>query len=90
MTTPQLRVERRTLGIYPYLFHAGSYYWPISADTVAALQSVVREAPAAFGDRLVAAVAPTRYLRHQLDVVLAGLDDREGEFRALQEALARL
>lgn len=90
MTTPQLRFERRTLGVYPYLFHAGAYYWPASLDTVAALKSSSTADPRSFEARLVDAVAPTRYLRHQLESVLAGLEDREAALRVLQESLAGL
>lgn len=89
MTTP-LRFERRTLGVYPYLFHAGAYYWPASLDAVAALKSSPTEDPQLFEARLLDAVAPTRYLRRQLESVLAGLEDRAAALRRLQESLAGL
>ena len=43
-----------------------------------------------FAARLTDAVGVTRYLRHQLDEVLARLDDRDAQLRAVQAAVAAL
>ena len=90
MTTPQLRLERRTTGVYPYLFHAGPYFWPITPEAVAEIKRHDNAPPSEFAARLIDAVGVTRYLRHQLDEVLARLDDRDAQLRAVQAAVAAL
>ncbi len=88
MTDPQLRIERRTAGIYPVLFHAGPYYWPVSDEALTRLAAQTSAAPEIFRAALMDAFAVTPYLRHQLATVLSGLDDRDAQLRALQTALA--
>ena len=90
MTTPQLRLERRVTGVYPYLFHAGPYYWPITPEAVAEITRHAHAPPSEFAARLADAVGVTRYLRRQLDEVLARLDDRDAQLRAVQAAVASL
>ncbi|MFZ5863528.1 MAG: hypothetical protein ACOYXR_11890 [Nitrospirota bacterium] len=87
MPTQQLRIERRAAGIYPVLFHAGPYYWPVSDEAVTRLAGQASAAPDAFCAALMDAVAVTPYLKHQLAAVLSGLDDRDAQLRALQAAL---
>jgi len=90
MTTPILRVEHRSMGIYPYLFYAGDYLWPISSETVETLKRHVDDSPEAFMKRMVETLTITKYLRHQLEAVLTGLADRDTELRTLQQALRAL
>lgn len=90
MTEPLLRFERRSMGIYPYLFHAGPFYWPVPQETVIALKASGHATPDAFLSALIAGVGLTPYLRHQLDTVLAGLDDRDAHLRAVQASLTTI
>jgi hypothetical protein len=87
MTDSPLRFERRSAGVYPVLFHAGPYYWPVTEDAVTLLKAHAHDPPDAFQKSLVDAVATTRYLRHQVEGVLAGLADREAQLRAAQQML---
>jgi hypothetical protein len=87
MNRPLLRFERRTTGVYPYLFHAGPFYWPVQQEAIASLTSQTNASLDAFRAALTAAVGVTPYLAHQLNAVLAGLDDRDGQLRALQTSL---
>jgi len=88
VTTPQIHLEQRPHGPYPYLVHAGSYYWPITTDALDALTRHVSDPPAEFAARLAEIIGMTRYLRHQIDTVLSGMEDRDAELRELQRALA--
>jgi hypothetical protein len=90
MTDPLLHFERRSTGVYPYLFHAASSYWPVTLEALNALKTHVHDSPDAFRAALVGAVGITPYLRHQLENVIAGLGDREAGLRALQDSLAAL
>lgn len=90
MTASPLRFERRSAGVYPVLFHAGSYYWPLTEEAVTRLKAHAHDPPDAFQKTLVDAVATTRYLRHQVEAVLAGLTDREAQLRAAQQTLNAL
>jgi len=89
-TAPALRIERRSTGIYPYLFHAGPYFWPMSPEAVQQLKLHTNEPPDAFHKRLIEIVGVTSYLRHQLEAVSAGLEDRDAEIRALQQTLTTI
>ena len=90
MTTPLLRFERRTTGIYSCLFHAGPFYWPVPPEAVTALKARATDSAEPFLAALAGAVGLTPYLAHQLDTVLAGRDDRDAALRTLQESLASL
>lgn len=90
MTEPLLRFERRSMGIYPYLFHAGPFYWPVAQETVLALKASGHTAPDVFLQALTTAVGVTPYLRHQVDTVLAGLADRDAHLRAVQASLTTI
>jgi len=90
MTNQILRIEHRALGIYPYLFYAGAYLWPISPEAVDTLKRHVDDAPERFVTLLRETVATTKYLRHQLDMALAGAIDRDTELRAFQHTLRTL
>jgi hypothetical protein len=87
MTDQSLRIERRAAGVYPVLFHAGPYYWPVSDEAVNRLVALTAAAPDAFRAALMEAFAVTPYLKHQLAAVLSGLDDPDAHLRALQAAL---
>lgn len=87
MTEPVLRFERRSMGIYPCLFHAGPFYWPVPQEALVALKAGGHTTPDAFLQALIAAVAVTPYLKHQVETVLAGLDDRDAHLRAVQASL---
>jgi hypothetical protein len=87
MTDPLLRIERRASGIYPLLFHAGPYYWPVTDEMLTRLHAQSSGGPEAFRAALMNTVAVTRYLKRQLETVLAGADDRDAQLRALQAAL---
>ena len=78
------------MGIYPYLFYAGEYLWPISPEAVQTLKRHVDDSPESFMKQMVETTATTKYLRHQLTVTLAGAVDRDTELRALQQALRAL
>jgi hypothetical protein len=90
MTKPLLHFERRSTGVYAYLFHAGPFYWPVPLEAVSALKAHATDSPDGFRTALVAAVSLTPYLNHQLDLVLADLGERDTDLRALQESLATL
>jgi len=90
MTDPLFRFERCSTGVYPWLFHAGPYYWPVPLEAVSTLKAHASNSPEAFRAALVAAVGRTPYLTHQVDALLTGLGDREGALRALQASLAAL
>jgi len=75
------------MGIYPYLFYAGEYLWPISSEAVETLKRHVDDSPETFLKHLVETAATTKYLRHQLHAVLAGMVDRDTELRAVQQTL---
>ena len=45
MMTSAIRIERRGTGVYPYLFHAGSYFWPIAPEVVEALKRHATDPP---------------------------------------------
>ena len=90
MTEPLLHFERRSTGVYPYLFHAGPFYWPVTRETMTALTAHATDSPDAFRAALVAAVGLTPYLKHQLDAVLGSLGDADGDLRALQASLTTL
>jgi hypothetical protein len=87
MTDQPLRIERRAAGVYPVLFHAGPYYWPVSDDALTRLAAQRAADPAAFRAALLEAVAVTPYLKHQLAAVLSALDDPDAHLRAFQAAL---
>jgi hypothetical protein len=87
MTDQPLRIERRAAGIYPVLFHAGPYYWPVSDDALNRVIAQTAADPAAFRAALMDAFAVTPYLKHQLAAVLSGLDDPDAQLRALQTSL---
>lgn len=90
MIQPLLRFERRSTGVYPCLFHAGSFYWPVAQDAVTALKGHAHDTPAAFRDALTAAVGVTPYLRHQLNAVLSETGDPDAQLRAVQQSLAAM
>ncbi|MBI3608325.1 MAG: hypothetical protein HY207_10180 [Nitrospirae bacterium] len=90
MTTSPLRIERRGTGVYPYLFHAGPYFWPITPEIVEALKRHAKDPPSVFVARLLDVVGTTRYLRRQIETVVTHLDERDAQLRGLQEALAAL
>lgn len=90
MTEPVLRFERRSTGVYPYLFHAGPFYWPVPQEAMVALKTQATAAPEAFRAALRDTVGVTPYLIHQLDAVLAGLDDRDTHLRAVQTSLGAI
>lgn len=90
MIDPLFRFERRSTGVYPCLFHAGPFYWPVPLEVVSTLKTHASNSPDAFHAALVAAVGLTPYLAHQLNALLAGPGDREGALRALQASLAAL
>lgn len=90
MTDPLLRFERRTTGVYPCLFHAGPFYWPVPLEAVNTLRAHATGSTDAFRAALVASVGLTPYLTHQLEAVLAGPADRDAALRALQESLGSL
>ncbi len=90
MTTSPIRIERRGMGVYPYLFHAGAYFWPITPEVVAIIKRHAKDPPSVFVASLLDVIGTTRYLRHQLDTVVSHLEDRETQLRALQEALVAL
>jgi hypothetical protein len=87
MSDPVFRIERRASGIYRVLFHAGPYYWPVTDDMLARLTTHTSGSPETFLAALMETVAVTRYLKCQLETVLAGTDDRDAQLRALQAAL---
>ncbi|MFZ5875833.1 MAG: hypothetical protein ACOYXU_05425 [Nitrospirota bacterium] len=87
MSEQPLRIERRAAGIYPVLFHAGPYYWPVSDEALTRLAAQASADPEAFRAALMDAFAVTPYLKHQLAAVLAAVDDRDAQLRALQTAL---
>lgn len=90
MTQPLLRFERRSTGVYPYLFHAGSFYWPVGQDAVVALKARAHDAPEAFRKALTEAVGVTPYLQHQLNTVLSEAGDQDTHLRAIQQSLASM
>jgi hypothetical protein len=90
MMTSALRIERRGTGVYPYLFHAGSYFWPIAPEVVAALKRHATDPPSVFVARLLDMAGTTRYLRRQIETVVSHLDERDTQIRGFQEALAAL
>ncbi len=90
MSEPLLRFERRSTGVYPCLFHAGSFYWPVTQEAVIALKAHAHDAPDTFREALAAAVGATPYLRHQLNTVLSQASDPDAELRAVQQSLTAI
>jgi hypothetical protein len=90
MIQPPLRFERRSTGVYLCLFHAGSFYWPVTQEAVIALKAHAHDAPDAFREALTAAVGVTPYLRHQLNTVLSEAGDQDAQLRAVQQSLAAM
>jgi len=90
MEIPILRIERRSMGIYPYLFYAGDYFWPLSPEAIATLKRHADDPPEAFLKQVIEAAAITKYLRHEVEEALAGVTNRDVELRALQQMVRTL
>lgn len=90
MIQPLLRFERRSTGVYPYLFHAGPFYWPVPQEAIVSLKNQTHTSLDAFRTALTDAVGVTPYLTHQLNAVLAGLDDQDHQLRAVQTSLGAI